>query len=84
MGPVYAQLSGLNTASVATFMAVSILAAVITQYPVGRLSDRIDRRTGDRRRVHLGRAHCRQPSPRSRRCRTRHFCFSRRCSAASF
>ncbi len=26
-------------------MAVSILAAVLTQYPVGRLSDRIDRRT---------------------------------------
>jgi MFS family permease len=45
MGPVYARLSGLGTAGVATFMAVSILAAVITQYPVGRLSDRIDRRT---------------------------------------
>jgi MFS family permease len=27
------------------FMALSILAAVVTQYPVGRLSDRIDRRT---------------------------------------
>jgi MFS family permease len=26
-------------------MAVSILAAVVTQYPVGRLSDRMDRRT---------------------------------------
>jgi MFS family permease len=26
-------------------MAASILAAVVTQYPVGRLSDRIDRRT---------------------------------------
>jgi MFS family permease len=45
MGPVYAQLSGLETTRVATFMAVSILAAVLTQYPVGRLSDRIDRRT---------------------------------------
>jgi MFS family permease len=45
MGPVYARLSGLDTSSVATFMAVSILAAVITQYPVGRLSDRVDRRT---------------------------------------
>jgi MFS family permease len=45
MGPVYAQLSGLETTGVATFMAVSILAAVLTQYPVGRLSDRIDRRT---------------------------------------
>jgi MFS family permease len=45
MGPVYARLSGLDTKNVATFMAVSILAAVVTQYPVGRLSDRIDRRT---------------------------------------
>ncbi len=45
MGPVYARLSGLETTNVATFMALSILAAVITQYPVGRLSDRIDRRT---------------------------------------
>jgi MFS family permease len=45
MGPVYARLSGLETDSVATFMAVSILAAVVTQYPIGRLSDRIDRRT---------------------------------------
>jgi MFS family permease len=45
MGPVYARLSGLGTSAVATFMAVSILAAVLTQYPVGRLSDRMDRRT---------------------------------------
>lgn len=45
MGPVYARLSGLGTTGVATFMAVSILAAVLTQYPVGRLSDGMDRRT---------------------------------------
>jgi MFS family permease len=45
MGPVYARLSGLGVAGVATFMSVSILAAVATQYPVGRLSDRMDRRT---------------------------------------
>jgi len=45
MGPVYARLSGMDTMRVATFMAVSILAAVATQYPVGRLSDRMDRRT---------------------------------------
>ena len=45
MGPVYARLSGLETTGVAAFMAVSILAAVLTQYPVGRLSDRMDRRT---------------------------------------
>jgi MFS family permease len=45
MGPVYAQRSGLATTGVATFMGVSILAAVIGQYPIGRLSDRVDRRT---------------------------------------
>src|ERR1700692_4052678 len=45
VGPVYARLSGMGTSDVATFMALSILAAVLTQYPVGRLSDRIDRRT---------------------------------------
>jgi MFS family permease len=45
MGPVYAKLSGLDTSGVATFMGISVLAAVIMQYPVGRLSDRIDRRT---------------------------------------
>jgi MFS family permease len=45
MGPVYARLSGLGTSGVAKFMAVSILSAVVTQYPVGRLSDRMDRRT---------------------------------------
>jgi MFS family permease len=45
MGPVYARLSGLATHEVATFMALCILSAVVTQYPVGRLSDRMDRRT---------------------------------------
>src|ERR1700704_4139954 len=45
IGPVYARLSGSGTREVAAFMAVSILAAVLTQYPVGRLSDRMDRRT---------------------------------------
>jgi MFS family permease len=45
MGPVYARLSGLQTHQVASFMGASILAAVVTQYPMGRLSDRMDRRT---------------------------------------
>lgn len=45
IGPVYAGLTGFSTAGVAQFMAVSILAGVVTQYPVGRLSDRLDRRT---------------------------------------
>jgi len=45
MGPVYAHLRGLETTHVALFMAVSICAGALTQYPVGRLSDRMDRRT---------------------------------------
>jgi MFS family permease len=45
IGPVYARLLGFNRRGVATFMGVTILAAVITQLPVGRLSDRMDRRT---------------------------------------
>jgi MFS family permease len=45
MGPVYARLSGVGNQGVAEFMAVSIFAAVLTQYPVGRLSDRMDRRS---------------------------------------
>src|SRR5690348_14509682 len=45
LGPVYAARSGFDTASVATFMACSILPAIVLQLPLGRLSDRVDRRT---------------------------------------
>lgn len=45
IGPVYARLLGFGPQGVASFMGVSILAAVITQLPIGRLSDRVDRRT---------------------------------------
>jgi MFS family permease len=45
LGPVYAASSGLDTAAVATFMASSILPAVVLQLPLGRLSDRVDRRS---------------------------------------
>ncbi len=45
LGPVYARLKGMGTSEVATFMSVTIIASVATQYPVGRLSDRWDRRT---------------------------------------
>jgi MFS family permease len=44
MAPVYARLKGLDTPAIATFMAVNIFAGVSTQYPVGALADRIDRR----------------------------------------
>jgi MFS family permease len=45
MGPVYARLEGLDTPAIATFMAVNIFAGVTTQYPIGALADRWDRRT---------------------------------------
>jgi len=45
LGPVYAAASGLDTAGVAVFMACSILPAVVLQLPLGRASDRVDRRT---------------------------------------
>src|SRR5262249_48165642 len=45
IGPVYASNSGLGTSGVATFMAVSILSAVLPLSPIGRLAARIDRRT---------------------------------------
>jgi MFS family permease len=44
LGPVYAARSGLDAGAVATFMACSILPAIALQLPLGRLSDRIDRR----------------------------------------
>jgi MFS family permease len=45
MGPVYARVANLPPGAVASFMAVSIFAGALTQYPIGRLSDRFDRRT---------------------------------------
>jgi len=45
IGPVYAKLIGLQAKGIATFMAVSILAAAATQLPIGRLSDHIERRS---------------------------------------
>jgi len=45
MGPVYARLSGFDTSGIAAFMALSIFGAVATQYPIGRVSDHMDRRT---------------------------------------
>jgi MFS family permease len=44
LGPVYARLIGMDDAAIATFMAGSILAGVVTQYPVGMLADRLERR----------------------------------------
>ncbi|MDX1604889.1 MAG: MFS transporter [Candidatus Competibacterales bacterium] len=44
MGAVFAQQVGLNLSQVALFMSVSLLGGVLAQYPVGHLSDRMDRR----------------------------------------
>lgn len=45
MGPVYAHLIGLGASDIATFMGCGILATVAVQLPIGRWSDRVDRRT---------------------------------------
>ncbi len=45
VGPVYAAASGFGTGGVAAYMASSILTAVAAQLPIGRASDRFDRRT---------------------------------------
>lgn len=44
VGPVYAEESGLSIADVATFMSAGILGGAVLQYPLGWLSDRVDRR----------------------------------------
>jgi len=42
--PVYGEAAGLPLAGVATMMAVALVGSVVFQYPLGALSDRIDRR----------------------------------------
>lgn len=44
LAPVYAQIQTQSTASVGIFMASIVLGGALAQWPVGRLSDRIDRR----------------------------------------
>jgi MFS family permease len=44
LGAIYTGGKGFSTLEVSLFMAAAILAACITQLPVGRISDRIDRR----------------------------------------
>ena len=44
MGGVYALGIGLPIQSIAIFMAVAVLGGIISQWPLGRLSDVIDRR----------------------------------------
>ncbi len=44
LGPISAAGSGMATGSVALFMSAATLAGALVQWPVGRLSDRLDRR----------------------------------------
>jgi MFS family permease len=43
MGAVYAERIGLDANGIAQFITVTILAGALLQWPMGRLSDRIDR-----------------------------------------
>ncbi|MFI4986620.1 MAG: MFS transporter [Alphaproteobacteria bacterium] len=45
MGAVFAQASGLNVSEVSYFMGAAITSGLLFQYPIGRISDRIDRRS---------------------------------------
>ncbi len=45
LAPVYAARIGLDGASIALFITVAIFAGALLQWPIGHLSDRIDRRT---------------------------------------
>ena len=45
LGPIYVADSGLSTAQVSAFMACVILGGMALQFPIGRLSDRLDRRS---------------------------------------
>ena len=51
MGPIYAREIGLEVGQVAWFMALATIGALFSQWPLGWLSDRVDRR-----RVMLGAA----------------------------
>lgn len=44
MGPVYAIKIGLDPTQIASFMAAAIFGSVLLQWPLGLLSDRMDRR----------------------------------------
>ncbi|TVQ40222.1 MAG: MFS transporter [Wenzhouxiangella sp.] len=44
LAPLYASDQGLATAEIALFMSAAVIGGALLQYPLGRLSDRIDRR----------------------------------------
>lgn len=46
LGPVYAGQIGFDRAGVSYFMVATIVGGALLQWPLGRLSDRVDRRVG--------------------------------------
>jgi MFS family permease len=44
LGPVFAQQNGLGVAEVSGFISAMVLGALVLQLPLGRVSDRVDRR----------------------------------------
>lgn len=44
LSPIYVKHLGNSTQTVATYMACAVLGSMLLQYPMGRLSDRADRR----------------------------------------
>lgn len=44
MGALYAQRIGLDTQNIALYMSITIAGGMLLQWPIGRLSDRMDRR----------------------------------------
>jgi MFS family permease len=42
--PVYLERTGFTTHELATFMGIALIGALLPQFPMGRMSDRIDRR----------------------------------------
>ncbi|MCZ4256475.1 MFS transporter [Sulfitobacter sp. PR48] len=45
MAPVYGAEAGLSVAQISTFVATFFVGSVVLQYPIGWVSDRMDRRT---------------------------------------
>jgi len=44
LGPVFADRIGLTTGAITIFMSVTVIGGALGQWPVGRLSDKLDRR----------------------------------------
>ena len=44
LGPVFSQGDGVDTKTVAIFMSTAVIAGAIGQWPLGKLSDKMDRR----------------------------------------